>query len=224
MDQNNKSETLEDQPHEEIGFLNELVRKSVHLTVFTVPLAYHWLNLDLWFIQLVLLLTVCVWFIPMEIYRLKINPNTWVNYITRSAEKEGVANYVLSAVIWLIVLLGVSFEFYAIEIAELALVATVMGDSAAAIIGRGIGRKQLPFTERKTIEGYIAGIVATYLIGLIFLFAIGEPDLFLPILPTIALGIFDFFEDLPWYFADNIFHPLITLLLAIILRIVSSIL
>jgi len=224
MDKNNKSETIEDQPHEEIGFLNELVRKSVHLTVFAVPLAYHWLNLDLWFIQLALLLTVCVWFIPMEIYRLKINPNTWVNYITRSAEKEGVANYVLSAVIWLVVLLGVSFELYAIEIAELALVATVMGDSAAAIIGRGIGRKQLPFTKRKTVEGYIAGIGGTYLVGLIFLFAIGEPDLFLPILPTIALGVFDFFEDLPWYFADNIFHPLITLLLAIILRIVSSIL
>lgn len=221
MDKNNKSETIEDQPHEEIGFLNELVRKSVHLTVFTVPLAYHWLNLDLWFIQLALLLTVCVWFIPMEIYRLKINPNTWVNYITRSAEKEGVANYVLSAVIWLIVLLGVSFELYAIEIAELALVATVMGDSAAAIIGRGIGRKQLPFTKRKTVEGYIAGIVFTYIIGLGFLFAIGEPNLFLPILPTIAWGLFDFFEDLPWYLADNIFHPLITLLLAIILRLVN---
>ena len=221
MDKNNKSETIEDQPHEEIGFLNELVRKSVHLTVFAVPLAYHWLNLKLWFIQLVLLLIVCVWFIPMEIYRLKINPNTWVNYITRSAEKEGVANYVLSAVIWLIVLLGVSFKLYAIEIAELALVATVMGDSAAAIIGRGIGRKQLPFTKRKTVEGYIAGIVGTYLIGFGFLFAIGEPNLFLPILPTIALGVFDFFEDLPWYFADNIFHPLITLLLAIILRIAN---
>jgi len=221
MENNNQEEKLKDQPHEEIGFFNELARKSVHLTVFLVPLAYHWLKMPLWFIQLALLITICIWFIPMEFYRLKINPNTWVNYITRSSEKEGVANYVLSAVIWLIVLLGVSFKLYAIEIAELALVATVMGDSAAAIIGRGVGRKQLPFTKRKTVEGYIAGIVGTYLIGFGFLFAIGEPNLFLPILPTIALGLFDFFEDLPWYLADNIFHPLITLLLAIILRIAN---
>jgi dolichol kinase len=218
MDKIDKEKDVDDQHSEEMGFLNELGRKSVHLSVFAVPLAYHWLKIPLWFIQLALLLIVCIWFIPMEIYRLKINPNTWVNYITRSAEKEGIANYLITTTIWFIVLLGVSFEFYIIEIAELALVATVMGDSAAAIIGRGIGRIKLPCTKRKSVEGYIAGILVTYLVGLGFLFIIGLPDIFLPLLPTVAWGFFDFFEDLPWYFADNIFHPLITLILAIGLK------
>ncbi|MHA1969962.1 MAG: hypothetical protein ACW964_19480, partial [Candidatus Hodarchaeales archaeon] len=196
MDQKVKNDVVKDQSHEEIGFFNELLRKSVHLSVFAIPLAYHWLKIELGLIQLALLLIVCIWLIPMEIYRLKINPNTWVNYLTRSAEKE--------------------VELYRIEIAELALVATVMGDSGAAIIGRGIGNIKLPYTKRKTVEGYIAGISVTYLIGFVFLLIIDVPDPFLPLLPTIAMGIFDFFEDLPWYFADNIFHPLITLVLAIL--------
>lgn len=219
MNQKVKDDFVKDESHEEIGFLNELVRKSVHLSVFAIPFAYHWLKIQLWFIQITLLLIVCIWLIPMEIYRLKINPNTWVNYLTRSAEKEGIANYLLTTIIWFVVLLGVSLELYRIEIAELSLVATVMGDSAAAILGRGIGNMKLPYTKRKTVEGYIAGISITYLVGFFFLIIIDVPDLFLPLLPTLAWGIFDFFEDLPWYLADNIFHPLITLILAILLKI-----
>ena len=219
MNQKAKDDFVKDKSHEEIGFLNELVRKSVHLSVFAIPFAYHWLKIELWFIQITLLLIVCIWLIPMEIYRLKINPNTWVNYLTRSAEKEGIANYLLTTIIWFVVLLGVSLELYRIEIAELSLVATVMGDSAAAIIGRGIGNMKLPYTKRKTVEGYISGISITYLVGFFFLIIIDVPDLFLPLLPTLAWGIFDFFEDLPWYLADNIFHPLITLILAILLKI-----
>ncbi len=221
MNQKAKDNDVEDKSNVEIGFFNELLRKSVHLSVFAIPLAYHWLKIELGFIQISLLLIVCIWLIPMEIYRLKINPNTWVNYLTRSAEKEGIANYLITTIIWFVVLLGVSLELYRIEIAELALVATVMGDSAGAIIGRGIGNVKLPFTKRKTVEGYIAGISITYLTGLLFLIIIGVPDFFLPLLPTLAWGFFDFFEDLPWYFADNIFHPLITLILAIILKIAN---
>ncbi|MHA2074827.1 MAG: phosphatidate cytidylyltransferase, partial [Candidatus Hodarchaeales archaeon] len=189
MDQKAKNDVVKDQSHEEIGFFNELLRKSVHLSVFAIPLAYHWLKIELGLIQLALLLIVCIWLIPMEIYRLKINPNTWVNYLTRSAEKEGIANYLLTTMIWFVVLLGVSLELYRIEIAELALVATVMGDSGAAIIGRGIGNIKLPYTKRKTVEGYIAGVSITYLIGFVFLLIIDVPDPFLPLLPTIALGI-----------------------------------
>ena len=209
----------------EMGFLNELGRKAVHLSVFVIPIAYHWVQIDLWFIQLVLLLIICVWFLPMEFYRLKINPDTWINYITRHSEHEGPANYILTTFIWLIVLLGVNFSLYAIEIAELALVATVTGDSVAALIGKGIGRKRLPLTERKTIEGFIAGLLTTYSIGVIFLLIVNynypTDILIVSFFPTIAWGICDFFEDLPWYLADNIFHPTISLLLAIVFRILS---
>jgi dolichol kinase len=206
---------------QEFRFLNELGRKSVHLSVLIIPFVYHVLNFELWFIQLSLFGVLC-FFIPMETYRLKINPGTWLNFITREAEKEEPANYIVTTFIWLMVLLGV-YWFYPMEIAELALVATVLGDSAAALIGRGLGQHRLPFTKSKTIEGYLGGVFFTYLFGFIFLYLIGAPSIFLPFLPAVAIAIFDFFEDLPFWAADNIFHPLLTLVLAYLLIVLGII-
>jgi len=208
----------------EFNFLNELVRKAVHLSVLMIPFGVHVLQLELWFIQLSLFCVLC-FFIPMETYRLKINPSTWLNFITRESEKDYPANYILTTLIWLIVLLGVGF-FYSIIIAELALVATVLGDSAAALIGRGLGKHRLPNTQGKTVEGYVGGLVFTYIFGFIFLFIIGVQGndlIIVPLLPTIAVGIFDFFEDLPFWAADNLFHPLITLVLGYILTLLNLI-
>ena len=202
---------------DDFRFINEIYRKSVHLSVLLIPLTYHWLKFDLWVIQMTLVGILLI-LIPIEIYRLKFNPSTWINNLTRQAEKTEPANYVLTTTGWVIVMLGANL-FYPIEIAELAIVSTHLGDSAAALIGRGIGKRKLPFTERKTIEGYIAGVVGTYLIGFIFLILIGNPSFFLPLLPTLVLGIFDFFEDLPYWAADNIFHPILTVFLAFFMGI-----
>ncbi|MFX0182798.1 MAG: diacylglycerol/polyprenol kinase family protein [Candidatus Hodarchaeota archaeon] len=204
---------------DDFNFINELGRKSVHLSVLAIPLAYHWIKIELWLIQLTLLVIV-VFFIPLEIYRLKINPSTWINYITRQSEKKEPANYILTTTVWLIVLLGVNF-LYSIEIAEMAIIATHLGDSIAALIGRGIGRKRLLFTKQKTVEGYLSGIFGTYFVGFTFLLILGVPSFFLPILPTIVIAIFDFFEDLPFWAADNLFHPILTLLLAITLDLLQ---
>lgn len=203
--------------NDNFNILNEVTRKAVHLSVLLIPIGYHVLKFPLSLIQMCLLGVLC-FFVPMEIYRLKINPNMWINFITRPSEKKEPANYVITTAIWLLIILGVEV-FYSIIIAELALVATVLGDSIAAIIGKGIGTHRLPFTSKKTIEGYISGLIGTYIIGVVFLLTINEFSLLFPLLPTIAWGVFDFFEDLPWYFADNIFHPLITLLLASLLSL-----
>lgn len=200
----------EPQTRSDFKFLNELGRKSVHLFVLIIPLSYHWLNIELWVIQLALLATLVV-FIPLEIYRLKINPNFWLNYLTRQAEKSEPANYVLVSIAWFVILLGVN-AFYTIEMAEMAIVATHLGDSLAALVGRGIGKKRLPLTESKTIEGYIAGVLGTYGVGWAFLLWVGLPSLLLPVLPALAVGLFDFFEDLPWYASDNLIHPGITVI------------
>ena len=208
----------------EFNFLNELGRKAVHLSVLIIPFAFHVLQIELWFIQFSLFGVLC-FFIPMETYRLKINPSTWLNFITRESEKDYPANYILTTLIWLLVLFGVD-NFYSMIIAELALVATVLGDSAAALIGKGLGKHRLPNTQKKTIEGYIGGLMSTYIFGFIFLFMIGikGSDLFIvPLLPTIAIAIFDFFEDLPFWAADNLFHPLIALILCYILTLFNII-
>ncbi len=223
------------QSSEEFKFLNELGRKSIHLSVWAIPLAYHWIlpflglssEVSLIFIQLSLLGFLC-FFIPLEIYRLKFNPNTWINYFTRAYEKERPANYILTAAVWLMLLLGVNF-FYEMEVVELVLITTVMGDSAAALVGKGIGHRRLPLTKEKTVEGFIAGLLTNYLIGFCFLMIVWNNlsssyqiwfIFVLPLIPTIVWGSLDFFEDLPWYLADNLFNPPLAAIIIAMLEII----
>lgn len=222
-------DTTKNNSSEEFKFLNELGRKSIHLSVWAIPIAYHVVlpvlgflsNESLLFIQLTLLGFLCLFFLT-EIYRLKFNPNTWINHFTRAAEKEGPANYILTAIVWLILLLGVNI-FYEMEVAELVLITTVMGDSAAALVGKGIGHIRLPLTKGKTVEGFLAGLITNYLIGLFFLILVGDLNLdaiILPLIPMIVWGMFDFFEDLPWYLADNLFGPPIAAGIIAVLRFI----
>ncbi|MFW9778062.1 MAG: phosphatidate cytidylyltransferase [Candidatus Heimdallarchaeota archaeon] len=203
----------------DFNFFNELTRKSVHLLVLLIPLTYHVLNFDLWIIQLALLATL-VFFIPLEFYRLRINPNFWLNYLTRQAEKTEPANYVVVSIVWFLILLGVNL-FYSIEMAEMAIVSTHLGDSLAALFGRGLGKNRLPLTEGKTIEGYIAGVLGTYSLAWIFLSWLGIPSLLLPVLPALVVGLFDFFENLPFWAADNLIHPGVTVFVIFILDMVG---
>jgi dolichol kinase len=219
------------QSSDEFRFYNELGRKAIHLSVWAIPLAYHIIfpALDLssatslFIIQISLFGFLC-FFVPLEVYRIKLNPNTWIT------EKERPANYIFTAAVWLVLLLGVKF-FYEMEVVELVLITTVMGDSAAALVGKGIGRTRLPLTEEKTIEGFIAGILTNYLIGLCFLVLVwvnlsSSYQLWfiyiLPLIPTIVWGLLDFFEDLPWYLADNLFNPPLATLFIIVLVLILS--
>jgi len=225
------------QSSDEFKFLNEVGRKAVHLSVWTIPLAYHLImpalglssDTSLFIIQISLLGFLC-FFVPLEVYRIKFNPNTWINHFTRSSEKDRPANYILTAAVWLVLLLGVNF-FYEMEVVELVLITTVMGDSAAALVGKGIGRVRLPLTEEKTIEGFIAGILTNYLIGLCFLVLVWLNlsssyqvwfIYILPLIPTIVWGLLDFFEDLPWYLADNLFNPPLATIVIALLELILS--
>jgi len=228
---------IQKQSSEELRFYNELGRKSVHMSVWTIPLAYHLImpalglssDTSLFIIQISLLGFLC-FFVPLEVYRIKFNPNTWINHFTRSSEKDRPANYILTAAVWLVLLLGVNF-FYEMEVVELVLITTVMGDSAAALVGKGIGRVRLPLTEEKTIEGFIAGILTNYLIGLCFLVLVWLNlsssyqvwfIYILPLIPTIVWGLLDFFEDLPWYLADNLFNPPLATIVIALLELILS--
>ncbi|UCG02228.1 MAG: phosphatidate cytidylyltransferase [Candidatus Heimdallarchaeota archaeon] len=229
-------ETL-NQSTEEFKFLNELGRKSIHLSVWAIPLAYHLImpamnfspEISLFIIQISLLGFLC-FFVPLEVYRIKFNPNTWINHFTRATEKERPANYIFTAAVWLVLLLGVNF-FYEMEVVELVLIATVMGDSAAALVGKGIGRVRLPLTKEKTVEGFIAGLLTNYVIGFCFLLFVWMNlsssyqtwiILVLPLIPTIVWGLLDFFEDLPWYLADNLFNPPLATIIIALLEIFLS--
>lgn len=76
-----------------------------------------------------------------------------------------------------------------------------LSDAAAALIGRRYGKHKVRVRSRdyKSIEGFLAGTIVSYLIGLIL---VG------PIYAIIATVIFFLTDYLPIYTADNILNPI----------------
>jgi dolichol kinase len=74
-------------------------------------------------------------------------------------------------------------------------------DAAAALIGRRFGKHKVHhrFREPKSIEGFVAGVVVAYFIGLIFLG---------PIYAIIGAIIFFITDYFPAFTADNITNPI----------------
>jgi dolichol kinase len=194
----------------------ELKRKSSHLFVLIFPISLHCLHLKLWLIQLVLLILV-ITILFVELYRIRINRNFFINRFTRKKEKTEMAVYFYSTTIWFLIFL--SANYYDFAIAELVILSTHLGDGAAAIIGKTVGRYRLILTEHKTWEGFFAGVIVTLFSGGIFLLTTGYTDkLWWAIIPGFVVGILDFFEDLPTWTADNILNPSISLIILLTLE------
>jgi dolichol kinase len=54
------------------------------------------------------------------------------------------------------------------EIVYASIAVVGFGDSVATIIGVTMGRHKLPYSEQKSVEGTLAGIIAAFLASLIF--------------------------------------------------------
>ncbi|MFX0005377.1 MAG: hypothetical protein ACFFA7_01540 [Promethearchaeota archaeon] len=76
-----------------------------------------------------------------------------------------------------------------------------LSDAAAALIGRGYGKRKVKVMskETKSVEGFLAGTILAYLIGLIL---VG------PIYAIIGAIVFFITDYFPIYTADNILNPI----------------
>jgi dolichol kinase len=76
-----------------------------------------------------------------------------------------------------------------------------LSDAAAALIGRGYGKRKVKVMskETKSVEGFLAGTILAYLIGLIL---VG------PIYAIVGAVVFFITDYFPVYTADNILNPI----------------
>ena len=141
----------------------EFVRKLFHLIAFMIPAGYHVFQCSIEIIILAFLV-ILILFIPIEFVRIRF-PTFFLNRYVRRSEENKIAVYVPTTLVWLGLTLGAFWDFYPFEYAEAAIVSTVVGDAAAALIGKRFGTHQLLRTQHKTVEGALAGFVVTWLIS-----------------------------------------------------------
>lgn len=127
------------------------------------------------------------------------------NFISRSILRNKEKN-ALGPQIYIITGIVFSYMLYMAGILEIrafyaGILIACFSDAAAALIGRKFGKHKviLRSKETKSVEGFIAGTVVAYIIGLIF---VG------PIYAIVGTLIFFITDYLPAVTADNILNPI----------------
>jgi len=158
----------------------ELLRKFIHLLELPALLAYT-IVATLYGVKFGILLLTALLIILLEIeyirleYKLKL---PLVIDILRRHEKDNIASnifFVSSTII--------CFAAFDYPVAIIALLYTVFGDMMAALIGIKFGRTRI--AKKKTLEGFLAGLLTNLLIGCLII--PGEWQIFLPMALTASL-------------------------------------
>jgi dolichol kinase len=178
---------------------SELARKAIHFAAIVVPLAYlyGWISKHA---LRDLLLAATVVSIGIELLRLheprvKMYFRQFLGNLIRRHEKRSLlgSTYLLIAAL-------VSVMIFPREICVAALGALILGDTAAALVGKAWGRIHL-FGSRKTLEGSLACLAVS------FLFAWKVTNLPLDV-ALVGATVATLFEILPLPLDDNFAVPL----------------
>ncbi|MGQ4832563.1 MAG: diacylglycerol/polyprenol kinase family protein [Candidatus Asgardarchaeia archaeon] len=116
-------------------------------------------------------------------------------------------------------ILVVMFLFFDLNVAMVGVWISSMGDATAAIVGREFGVHKIPYNKRKSVEGFVAFILAAF-IGTLAYLLVFPPCFCDPILMALFLSILGaILESLPGsYLLDEITVPLIP---ALVLQIIG---
>jgi dolichol kinase len=176
----------------------ELGRKAIHLSFMAVVLAYYY-GIPKPIVRDVLLAATVI-SIGIELLRLH-EPRVrsffrqFFGGLTRRHEKRALlgSTYMLIAAL-------ISVEVFSREIAVAALGMLVLGDTAAALVGKEWGRVHL-FGSRKTLEGSLAFIAVSF----VFSWAFVHLPWHVALVGSVVAAIFEF---LPLPLDDNFAIPL----------------
>ena len=145
----------------EISLYNEFKRKGIHLFALTIPVGYFFLPKR---IALLVLVPIAVCSILVDIVRLWKLPsanffNWFLGPILREHENYSFtgSSHILSAAV-------LSILFFDKKVAIAAIVYVILGDVAAALIGRVYGKTKI---ENKSLEGSLAFLSVCLLVALL---------------------------------------------------------
>jgi glycerol-3-phosphate acyltransferase PlsY len=180
-----------------MSLLPEIQRKAIHLTFILIPLIYHYELLPKWFIVrgllVATLLSIIFELARLHDARVRKFFRQFFHELIRSHEHKQLlgSTYLLIAAV-------LTIEIFSEPIAVSALGALILGDTAAALVGKTLGKARI---FGKSLEGSAACFIVS------FLFAWGVVGLDAR---TAAIGMLTatLFELLPIPLDDNFRIPL----------------
>jgi dolichol kinase len=141
-----------------MSLLPEIRRKAIHLSFILVPLIYHYDVLPKRFIVRGLLAAVLVSLV-FELVRMHdARVRLLVSRFFRDLVRRHEAKQLLGST-YLLIAAVLTIELFSKEIAVASLGALVLGDTAAALVGKTVGRVRI---LGKTLEGSLACFAVSF--------------------------------------------------------------
>ncbi len=157
------------------SFKREVARKVIHFLSLFILLFYFWVaeffNPDT---ALTILVFVLIFFLFLEYIRLEVSENIpllgrlW-KYVRRDKEKRSLGGEIYFLIGAIIVL-----AVFDPRIAVAAILMTIFGDMAAALVGKRFGKHYISFLKEKAWEGVLAQFFVDIVMGVfVFFFLTG---------------------------------------------------
>lgn len=146
------------------------MRKSLHLLAMVIPLSMLYLGKE---VSLWILVPFSMLAITIEVARVK---SVWVadlvekifGLMMRSQERPAIgAPVVFNGATWVLISATLLIFFFPVKIAASSMIAFMIGDAAAALIGRRFGRLNIGSLP-KTVEGSIGFLVVASVTLILF--------------------------------------------------------
>jgi dolichol kinase len=187
-----------------ISYRSELIRKTIHLLAMVLPIGM--LVLDrrpaLAVLASLSALALTTEFARTRSAAVQRTVDGLVGWMMRAEEKPPLGQIRLSGATWVLISALVLLVFFPARLASLALTVFMVGDAAAALVGRRFGKHRWG-NGQKTIEGTVGFVVAGSVVGLFFT----EPAIWFGPAAALMAGAF---ELLPGPLNDNLQAPFLT--------------
>ena len=143
----------------------ELERQLIHLFTGIFFIIFIYLTGDnaLWLLLFLLALYLATSFLILE----NKLPSSLSTFLCRWGRPEK-QNIPLKGTILLVCGIVLSLALFPREIVYASIAVVGFGDSVATIAGVTLGRHKLPYSEQKTVEGTLAGIIAAFIAATVF--------------------------------------------------------
>lgn len=199
---------MSDQPSL-LSYGAELKRKALHVGALVIPVGIVALGRPT---AMAVLVPLAAFAVACDVARLRVR---WVHRfirwafapIMRPEEQPPFGGpIVLNGATWMCVSAALCAVLFPETVAAASLAMLMVGDGAAAVVGRRFGRTRYPFSE-KSVEGSLAFVVLGFVAAVPFGVA-GEPALGFPVLLAGVLAAAAI-EALPLPINDNVRVPLV---------------
>jgi dolichol kinase len=142
----------------------ELKRKAIHLSSVFAILIFLIIYFKLGKI-IALLLTTLVLLILMFKDYLRVEKGLSISWISELYRKKEAKSYSAAVYIYLSIIL--CYALFEVRIATAAMLMIIVGDAAAALFGKSIGKRFV--MKNRTLEGILAELIVNFIVALLLL-------------------------------------------------------